>query len=135
MGTTGQGGTRASCALKKAKACTWAQGLPACSQASLEGDGALSRGTAQRRLLKHHFPYLVFLFETISGKYDMAESAGAHRAHWALGTFCWEPAAGLPLPCTRGAEPAPAQTHLVCKGVTVLGSVANVLEYMGKGRL
>lgn len=125
-------GTWASCALKEAKAgisMDW--GLPPCSQASLEGDGALSRGTARRKLLQHHFPYLVFPFEVISGKYDMAEHAGALRARWALGIFGRDPA-GLAWPCAWGAEPAPTRTRPVCKGGTALGAAADVSEYTRK---
>lgn len=85
------------------------RGLPPCSQASLEGDGALSGGTAQRKLLHHHFPYLVCLFEVISGKYDMAERAGALRAQRALGILCWDPA-GLAEP-RRGAPSLHQHRH------------------------
>lgn len=83
-------------------------GLPACSQASLEGVGALSRGSARRKLLQHHFPYLVFLFEVISGKYDMAEHAGALWAHWALGIFGWTP---LGWPRLAPGAPSLRQEH------------------------
>lgn len=105
-----------------------ARGLPPCSQASLEGDGALSGGTARRKLLHHHFPYLVCLIEVISGKCDMAERAGALRAHRALGILRWDPAgpaAPRPWGTEPGPEPAPAPARPACKGDTVSGSVSN----------
>lgn len=66
---------------------------PPHSQASLEGDRALSCGTAQKKLLKLHFPCLFFLLEIIAGNMTWRSTPDS-LGPWHL------------LPGRRGAVPA-----------------------------
>lgn len=115
---TGQGGDKCRVSLDS--------GPPPCSPASLEGDGALSPGTARRKLLQHHFPYLFFLFAIIGGKYDMAEPTRAPRAHRAPGIFCWDRAG---LAWQRGHRACPARARPAGEGAAPLGAVPSVPGY------